>query len=92
MWLLPRHASTLQPTATLVEARRVLAENWGYQDFRDGQAEVIGAVLAGEDVLAVMPTGSGKSLCFQLPALLLHGVTLVVSPLLALMRDQVAAL
>ncbi len=86
------HLTAMQPPARLAEARRALAEVWGYQDFRDGQSEVIGAVLAGEDVLAVMPTGSGKSICFQLPALLLDGVTLVVSPLLALMRDQVAAL
>ncbi len=80
------------PPADLARAREVLAETWGYGDFRDGQAEVVGAILAGHDVLAVMPTGSGKSLCFQLPALLLPGLTLVVSPLLALMRDQVAAL
>ena len=86
------HDSPRSPAATLDQARRVLAETWGYADFRDGQAEVVQAILEGQDVLAVMPTGSGKSLCFQLPALLLPGVTLVVSPLLALMRDQVAAL
>ncbi len=86
----PAHLN--DPPAGLAQARRLLAETWGYGDFRDGQVEVVTAILAGEDVLAVMPTGSGKSLCFQLPALLLPGVTLVVSPLLALMRDQVAAL
>ena len=89
---IPDLAHSPPRAATLDQARGLLAETWGYADFRDGQAEVVGAILAGEDVLAVMPTGSGKSLCFQLPALLLPNVTLVVSPLLALMRDQVAAL
>ena len=65
---------------------------FGFDAFRPGQAEIIGAVLAGEDVLAVMPTGSGKSLCYQLPALVRTGLTVVVSPLIALMRDQVAQL
>jgi ATP-dependent DNA helicase RecQ len=62
---------------------------FGYDDFRPGQGEVIGAILAGGPVLAVMPTGSGKSMCYQLPALVAGGLTLVVSPLIALMRDQV---
>ena len=62
---------------------------FGYDDFRPGQAEIIAAVLAGEPVLAVMPTGSGKSMCYQLPAVLDDGLTVVVSPLIALMRDQV---
>ena len=62
---------------------------FGYDDFRPGQAEIIAAVLAGEPVLAVMPTGSGKSMCYQLPAVLDNGLTVVVSPLIALMRDQV---
>ena len=65
---------------------------FGFETFRPGQAEIIDAVLAGENVLAVMPTGSGKSLCYQLPALVRPGLTLVVSPLIALMRDQVAQL
>ncbi|WP_420877226.1 DNA helicase RecQ, partial [Rhodospirillum rubrum] len=73
-------------------ARVLLADIWGFKDFRPGQEAIIRAVLAGEDVLAVMPTGSGKSLCYQLPALMRQGVTLVVSPLIALMRDQVAQL
>lgn len=69
-----------------------LADGFGYRELRPGQAEVIEALLDGRNVLAVMPTGSGKSLCYQLPALVLGGLTIVVSPLLALMRDQVAAL
>jgi len=73
-------------------ARAELARVYGFSGFRPGQEEVVAAVLSGEDVLAVMPTGSGKSLCFQLPALVRRGLTLVVSPLIALMRDQVAQL
>lgn len=69
-------------------ARALLKSVFGYDDFRPGQAEVIGAILDGGPVLAVMPTGSGKSMCYQLPALLDGGLTLVVSPLIALMRDQ----
>ena len=65
---------------------------FGYSDFRPGQAEVISACLSGRDVLGVMPTGAGKSLCYQIPALALGGVTLVVSPLISLMKDQVGAL
>lgn len=70
-------------------ARATLRSVFGYDDFRPGQAEVIAAVLAGENVLAVMPTGSGKSMCYQLPALVEGGLTVVISPLIALMRDQV---
>ena len=73
-------------------ARQVLAEVFGFEAFRPGQEAVIEAVLAGRNVLAVMPTGSGKSLCFQVPALVREGLTVVVSPLVALMQDQVAAL
>ncbi len=75
--------------ALLADARAALKTIFGYDDFRIGQEEVLSAVLAGEDVLAVMPTGSGKSMCYQLPAILQGGLTLVVSPLIALMRDQV---
>jgi ATP-dependent DNA helicase RecQ len=75
-----------------MSARQVLKEVFGYEDFRPMQEDVINAVLAGDDVLAVMPTGGGKSLCYQVPAILLGGLTLVVSPLIALMRDQVAFL
>ena len=75
------------PTAT-----QLLSNVFGYDAFRNGQEEVIAALMAGENALVVMPTGSGKSLCFQIPALLKDGVTVVVSPLVALMHDQVAAL
>ncbi|MDD4850579.1 MAG: DNA helicase RecQ [Gemmiger sp.] len=74
------------------EAGRVLKQYFGYDHFRPGQGEVIAQLLAGRDVLSVMPTGAGKSLCFQVPALCLPGVTLVVSPLISLMKDQVGAL
>ena len=70
-------------------ARAALRSVFGYDDFRPGQDEVVGAVLAGEDVLAVMPTGSGKSMCYQLPAVAEGALTVVVSPLIALMHDQV---
>ncbi|MER9341958.1 DNA helicase RecQ [Mesorhizobium sp. M0018] len=72
--------------------RRVLRDVFGFDDFRLGQAAVMEALLAGHHVLAVMPTGAGKSLCYQVPALVLGGLTIVVSPLVALMQDQVAAL
>jgi len=72
--------------------RRVLKEVFGFDDFRPGQEQVVDALLAGRNVLTVMPTGSGKSLCYQVPALVLGGLTVVVSPLVALMQDQVAAL
>jgi len=73
-------------------ARECLRKTFGFADFRAGQGDIIGAVLDGRDVLAVMPTGGGKSLCYQLPALLRDGLTIVVSPLIALMRNQVAQL
>ena len=72
--------------------RTILKTVFGYEDFRPGQEEIVSAILAGEDVLAIMPTGGGKSLCYQLPALARDGLTVVISPLIALMRDQVAAL
>jgi len=74
------------------DCRRILKEVFGFDDFRPGQAQVIGALLEGRSALAVMPTGAGKSLCYQVPALAMGGLTIVVSPLVALMQDQVAAL
>jgi ATP-dependent DNA helicase RecQ len=74
------------------ETFQVLSKAFGFRDFREGQEEIIATILGRQDVLAVMPTGSGKSLCYQLPALLFPGLTLVVSPLIALMKDQVDAL
>ena len=82
---------TLSPD-TLSKASALLHSVFGFGEFRPGQEEVVRAVLDGENVLAVMPTGSGKSLCYQLPAIARPGLTLVVSPLIALMRDQVRAL
>ena len=70
----------------------LLRSVFGFDAFRPGQEEIVSAIEAGRDVLAIMPTGGGKSLCFQLPALAREGVTVVVSPLIALMRDQVAGL
>ncbi len=71
---------------------QVLKKVFGYDSFRDGQGQVVDALLAGRDALAVMPTGAGKSICYQVPALLLPGITIVVSPLVSLMKDQVGAL
>ena len=78
--------------ADMAAAREALRAYFGYQDFRPGQEGVIAALLSGRDALAVMPTGAGKSLCYQIPGVVLGGVTLVVSPLVSLMGDQVRAL
>src|ERR1700741_1644843 len=75
-----------------MDPRDALRRLFGFEDFRPGQAEAVAAALDDRDVLVVMPTGSGKSLCYQLPALLRDDLTVVVSPLVALMQDQVEAL
>lgn len=79
-------------TYSVEEARDAMQHRWGYSSFRPGQEEVLEALLGGRDVLGVLPTGGGKSLCYQLPALLSDGLVLVVSPLISLMQDQVEAL
>ncbi|MGH2584719.1 MAG: RecQ family ATP-dependent DNA helicase, partial [Dehalococcoidia bacterium] len=83
---------TSPPPAADLAPRDALQSLFGYADFRPGQEPVIDAVLAGEDVLAVMPTGAGKSLCYQLPAFIMPGCTVVISPLVALMKDQLDSL
>ena len=78
-----------QAAAAAVDLRTPLKEIWGYSEFRPHQEEIIRASLGGRDVVALLPTGGGKSLCFQLPALVRPGLTVVISPLIALMKDQV---
>ena len=80
-----------EPTS-LNQARAAFQKIWGYDDFRPPQGEIVGSLLAGKDTIIIMPTGGGKSICFQLPALLQTGLTLVVSPLVALMENQVQEL
>ena len=75
-----------------MDAKSTLKHYFGYDSFRGGQEEVVNAILEGRDVLAIMPTGAGKSICYQIPALMLDGITIVVSPLISLMQDQVKAL
>ena len=79
-------------TGNLQLLRESLKKYWGYDDFRYPQAQIVNSILDGKDCLVVMPTGGGKSLCFQLPALLQTGLTLVISPLVALMENQVQEL
>ena len=75
-------------SVNLVDAHRILRDHFGFSSFRDGQERLVGAALAGRDALGVLPTGGGKSLCYQVPALVLPGLTLVLSPLISLMEDQ----
>ena len=96
--LKPKLRAAFAPSAqasSLIDPSQVLAtlqQIWGYREFRSPQAEIVQCLLAGRDALVVMPTGGGKSICFQLPALLRSGLTLVVSPLVALMENQVQEL
>ena len=83
------HASSLVHEE---KAKQILRSVYGYLEFRGQQLEIITAVTLGQDCLVLMPTGGGKSICYQIPAQILPGVTLVVSPLIALMHDQVLAL
>src|SRR5438105_8606923 len=77
---------------TIKDARRILKSAFGYDEFRPGQEMAVSTVLSGRDTVVVLPTGGGKSLCYQVPALMLPGLTIVVSPLISLMKDQVDAL
>jgi ATP-dependent DNA helicase RecQ len=85
----PRNPHLPAKTLDLATARNTLRRYWGYDDFRSGQGNAVTAILEGRDSMIVMPTGGGKSICYQVPALLLEGMTIVVSPLISLMKDQV---
>ena len=73
-------------------AERLLQQTFGLSEFRKGQSEVVENILSGKNTIAVFPTGGGKSLCYQLPALMMPGTTIVISPLISLMKDQVDSL
>ncbi len=85
-------ASRINPKTTSVDLHKRLSERFGFHRFRPGQAQAVQAAMDGRDSIVIMPTGSGKSICFQLPALELDGTTVVISPLIALMKDQADAL
>ena len=88
--LFPTHI--MSTTCTTTDLNEILHSSFGIPSFRPLQKEIIESVLTGHDALVLMPTGGGKTLCYQLPSLLLPGITLVVSPLISLMKDQVDAL
>src|SRR6185312_3586048 len=89
---LPTHFAETPPMSETVQLRDTLKKYFGFTSFRPLQEDIIRDTLAGKDVFAVLPTGGGKSLCFQLPALVRPGLTVVISPLIALIKDQVVAL
>src|SRR5690554_3576160 len=74
------------------QAQRLLEQQFGYSEFRKGQWEVVESILNQKNVIAIFPTGGGKSLCYQLPAMMMPGTTIVISPLISLMKDQVDSL
>lgn len=76
---------------TVRDKLSVLKEYFGHDSFREGQGRITDSLLGGRDVLGIMPTGAGKSICYQVPALMFDGITIVVSPLISLMKDQVSA-